>query len=158
MSDQPTLEMVGEGLAELNADPRPSLGVAVDGDFKAHASEAAGVPADPRLATTHGTQCRQGRKSSVADPFALALCRTLVVRRTLTEDNGRLLAYVTTRSPIAGRPRNLALEQLKAGWARRYVYRKRFDRYSAFTRAQTSARAARRGAWGTCAGNFHSNQ
>ena len=88
--------------------------------------------------------------------------RAVIVKTDPSQDTrdryGRLLAYVTTRSPIAGRPRNLALEQLKAGWARRYVYRKRFDRYSAFTRAQTSARTARRGAWGTCAGNFHSNQ
>jgi len=63
---------------------------------------------------------------------------------------GRLLAYVTTRSG-----RNLALEQLAAGWAKVYVYERRFAQYGRFRAASARARSARRGAWDACGGNFH---
>lgn len=88
--------------------------------------------------------------------------RSVVLKTDPTQDTRdrykRLLAYVTTRSPVAGRPRNLALELIRAGWARRYVYRTRFQRYSTFTRAQSRARSAKRGVWGSCRGDFHSEQ
>jgi endonuclease YncB( thermonuclease family) len=63
----------------------------------------------------------------------------------------RLLAYVRLR----GGP-DAALAQLRAGWARVYVYRGRpFRRVREFRRAQRSARRARRGVWGRCRGLFH---
>jgi endonuclease YncB( thermonuclease family) len=63
----------------------------------------------------------------------------------------RLLAYVRLR----GGP-DAALAQLRAGWARVYVYGGRpFRRVREFRRAQRSARKARRGVWGRCRGRFH---
>lgn len=67
---------------------------------------------------------------------------------------GRLLAYVTTRS----NPKNLALEQIRAGWAKVYVYERRFAQYARFKSSQDTARSRSRGVWGTCAGDFHSEQ
>ena len=62
----------------------------------------------------------------------------------------RLLAYVRTRSGI-----NLGLRQLSAGWGRVYVYGRRFQEYRHFRNAAEEARAAGRGLWASCAGNFH---
>ena len=64
---------------------------------------------------------------------------------------GRLLAYI--RLPDG----RLAEEaQLAAGWATVYVFAGRpVSRDPAFRRVEESARAARRGVWGRCAGRFH---
>jgi endonuclease YncB( thermonuclease family) len=63
----------------------------------------------------------------------------------------RLLAYAKLR----GGP-DAALSQLRAGWAKVYVYGGRpFLRVRAFRQAQRSAKAARRGVWGRCGGRFH---
>jgi micrococcal nuclease len=64
---------------------------------------------------------------------------------------GRLLAYVTTRSG-----RNLALEQLMAGWAK--VYEQPFAQLRRFADAQAGAKAASRGVWDECGGDFRSEQ
>ena len=67
---------------------------------------------------------------------------------------GRLLAYV--RLPGG---RLLEDEQLRAGWATVYVYGGRpVTRYAAFVREQASARAARRGVFARCGGDFHSQR
>ncbi len=67
--------------------------------------------------------------------------RAVWVRTDTTQDTydrySRLLASVTTRS----NPKNLALEQIRAGWAKIYVSRTRS-----------------RGLWGTCDGDLHSEQ
>lgn len=63
---------------------------------------------------------------------------------------GRLLAYVTTISGV-----NLQTAQLSAGWAKTYVFEKPFQRLTTFRRAERRARAANRGVWGMCGGNFH---
>jgi micrococcal nuclease len=65
---------------------------------------------------------------------------------------GRLLAYV--RLP-GGR---LAEEaQVSAGWATVYVFRGRpVSLDGELRRAMAAARAARRGVWGACGGDFHS--
>jgi micrococcal nuclease len=65
---------------------------------------------------------------------------------------GRLLAYM--RLPDG----RLAEEaQVAAGWATVYVFRGRpVSRDGEFRRALGSARAARRGVWGACGGDFHS--
>lgn len=66
---------------------------------------------------------------------------------------GRLLAYATVRG------KSLQLEQLYAGLAEVYVYRGRaFARQDAYESAQGVAKRARRGVWGTCNGDFHSEQ
>ena len=64
----------------------------------------------------------------------------------------RLLAYV--RLPDG---RLAEEEQLAAGWATVYVFEGRpVSRDAQFRRASASARAARRGVWGVCGGDFHS--
>ena len=63
----------------------------------------------------------------------------------------RLLAYVNaSHSGI-----DVAKRQVRAGWAKVYVFEKRFRRYGSFMRASKSARHAGRGAWSQCGGNFH---
>jgi endonuclease YncB( thermonuclease family) len=77
---------------------------------------------------------------------------TLVTDPTqpLRDRRGRLLAYVLRRDRT-----NLALTQLRRGWARVRVTRHAFELIRRFRRAQRRARAARRGAWSLCAGEFH---
>jgi micrococcal nuclease len=69
---------------------------------------------------------------------------------------GRLLAYVST----PGHPRtSLQLEQVYAGWAEVYVYGgKPFARVDTFRSAEGVAKRAHRGVWGSCGGDFHSEQ
>ena len=76
---------------------------------------------------------------------------TLVTDPTqdLFDSYGRLLAYVTQPGTDFG------ARLLAAGWAEVYVYERRFRRYDRFQRAENRARAAGRGAWGKCGGDFH---
>lgn len=67
----------------------------------------------------------------------------------LFDSRGRLLAYVQRTG------RTLQGIQLKRGWAKVYVFRKRFKLLSAFRRIQRGARAADRGVFGMCGGRFH---
>jgi len=67
-----------------------------------------------------------------------------------TDRFGRLLAYATTDAR-----RDLALEQLRAGHTAVYVFRRSFTRLGAYRTAEGQARAAGRGAWGACGGDFH---
>jgi endonuclease YncB( thermonuclease family) len=62
---------------------------------------------------------------------------------------GRWLGYVTTS---AGR--NLAVEQLAAGWSDVYVFEKRFAEYSRFRSVRNRAKDRGRGAWTRCRGDF----
>jgi endonuclease YncB( thermonuclease family) len=62
---------------------------------------------------------------------------------------GRLLAYVRTAKG------SLATAQLRAGAATVYVFENPFEQLGAFQAAEASARDAGRGAWATCAGDFH---
>ncbi len=60
----------------------------------------------------------------------------------------RLLAYTEP---------GLQRRMLESGWAEVYVYdRNPFQRVSRFRAAERSARAAGRGVWGRCGGDFHS--
>lgn len=64
---------------------------------------------------------------------------------------GRILAHAWVHG------RSLELAQLRRGWA--YVYRyhgQPFDGMGRFYAAQAAARAADRGVWGRCGGDFHS--
>ena len=63
---------------------------------------------------------------------------------------GRLLRYVTAGGVDFGR------SLVSSGWAKTYVYEREFLRVAAYRRSQASARAAERGAWRTCGGDFHS--
>ena len=63
----------------------------------------------------------------------------------------RLLAYVETRGG-----EQLNVEQVAAGWAETYVYNdKPFRQVARFWTAERRARAAKRGVWGACGGDFH---
>lgn len=65
---------------------------------------------------------------------------------------GRLLGYV--RLPDG---RSAGAEQVRAGWADSYVYDGHpVARYASLRRLEADARAARRGVWGLCGGQFHS--
>ena len=63
---------------------------------------------------------------------------------------GRLLAYAKRRDG-----RTLGGVQLKRGWAKVYVFRKRFRLHRQFRGIQAGARDAERGVWGLCRGRFH---
>lgn len=63
---------------------------------------------------------------------------------------GRLLAYVRTSSGV-----HLQVTQLADGWAKVYVFERRFRQHNRFRRAQSRAKRARRGVWKKCGGNFH---
>lgn len=65
---------------------------------------------------------------------------------------GRLLAYVDVKD------QNLQLDQIYAGNAKVYVYRKNFQRVDEFRKAQGVAQREKRGVWGHCSGDFHSEQ
>lgn len=73
--------------------------------------------------------------------------------QTKTDKYGRLLAYVGRGGSDFGR------QQLRKGWADIFVYRNNpFKRYAAYEKTFEAARAAGRGVWSTCGGDFHSNQ
>jgi micrococcal nuclease len=80
--------------------------------------------------------------------------RRVTLRTDPTQDTydryGRLLAYVTSSS---GRSLQTAL--LSAGWAKVYVFERPFARLSSFRDTERRARAAGRGVWAACGGNFH---
>lgn len=67
----------------------------------------------------------------------------------LFDSFGRLLAYVTRSGTDFG------ARQLSAGWAEVYVFERRFRRYDRFQGAEERARAAGRGGWDKCGGDFH---
>jgi micrococcal nuclease len=65
---------------------------------------------------------------------------------------GRLLAYVRLRDG-----RLAEEEQVESGWATVYVFEgKPVSRDAQLRRAMRDARAAGRGVWGACGGDFHS--
>src|SRR4051812_30858562 len=84
--------------------------------------------------------------------------RRVTLKTDATQDtkdrHGRPLAYVTTSSGS-----QLQLGQLNRGWAKVYVFNhKRFQRYKRYAAAQSSARTSKVGVWGSCGGDFHSEQ
>ena len=65
---------------------------------------------------------------------------------------GRLVAYVY----LVLNGRRLQTEQLRAGWAKVYIFGDRpFRLVDSFRRTQIQGRRARRGVWRLCGGNFH---
>ena len=67
---------------------------------------------------------------------------------------GRLLAYVVRRRD----GRDLGRTQIARGWAKVYVFERRFRRVHSYRRAAHRARRAGRGVWGRCGGDFHHPQ
>jgi endonuclease YncB( thermonuclease family) len=103
-----------------------------------------------------GRECGSGRARRSLKRLSFRHRRgrrvTLITDPTqpLRDRRGRLIAYVKRRDGT-----NLALVQLRRGWARLLPTRRPFELLSRFRRPQRRARAARRGAWRLCGGNFH---
>src|SRR5262245_37837774 len=66
------------------------------------------------------------------------------------ERYGRLLAYVDRRSD----GKSLQVVLLAKGWAKVYIFERRFQRLSKYRSAQRRARTAGRGAWSLCGPGF----
>jgi micrococcal nuclease len=106
---------------------------------------------------------RPGTPVECGGPEAAAALRALAppgTRVTLERDPGqdehdrygRLLAYVRLPGD-----RLVESELLRSGWARTYVFGGRaVARHGEFRRVEALARAAGRGAWSACGGDFHS--
>ena len=106
-----------------------------------------------------GAPVECGGPEATASLAALALPggrgREVLLTTDPTQDRvdryGRLLAHARLRGGEL-----LETAQLRAGWARTYVYRGRpVRRIAELRRQERAARAARRGVWGACGGDFH---
>ena len=105
-------------------------------------------------------ECGGSEATGVMKKLVLHKRRGRVVGRavTLTSDPtqdatdryGRTLAYVNV---VGGG--DVGRSMVKTGWATVYVYEAPFARLATFTSAQDAAKAAGRGAWGACGGDFH---
>jgi micrococcal nuclease len=74
---------------------------------------------------------------------------------------GRLLVYVDVPSNARGQGiarYDLSRTQIDAGWSKTYTFRRRVRRYHRYRSAEGAARVAGRGVWGSCGGDFHSEQ
>jgi micrococcal nuclease len=117
------------------------------------------IGVDTPETTKPGTPVECGGKQATANMKRLALKRgrgrgvTLATDPTQdrTDRYGRLLAYARVDSG-----RDLAQEQIRAGWGMAYVYATPFERFASYDAAQGVAKGASRGAWGACGGSFHS--
>lgn len=67
-----------------------------------------------------------------------------------TDRYGRTLAYVNVVGGV-----DVGRSMVKAGWAAVYVFESPFVRLATFTAAQDAAKAAGRGVWDACGGDFH---
>jgi micrococcal nuclease len=109
-----------------------------------------------------GVKVECGGKQASANMTKLAPAGARVkLTRDPTQDStdryGRTLAYVDV--VYGGKRKSLQLSQVRAGWAEVYVYdSKPFTRVDNFRAAERSAKRAHRGVWGSCSGDFHSNQ
>jgi micrococcal nuclease len=102
-----------------------------------------------------GTPVECGGPEASANLERIAEGRRVRLRTDPSQDTfdryDRLLAYAKLR-----RGPDLALAQLRRGWAEVYAYGGRpFRRVRAFRRTERSARRAGRSVWGECDGNFH---
>lgn len=85
--------------------------------------------------------------------FRKGIGRVVMLRSDPTQDRvdrfDRLLAYVSAAGVDFGRT------MISSGWAKVYVFKRDFLRVGTYRRAQASAKAAKRGVWRKCGGNFH---
>ena len=104
-----------------------------------------------------GVECG-GTQATAAMRRLVLTKRTLGRPVTLTSDPtqdakdrfGRTLAYVN----VVGGP-DVGRSMVTTGWATVYVFAAPFARLATFTSAENAAKAAPRGAWSACGGNFH---
>ena len=104
-----------------------------------------------------GTRVQCGGRDATARMRKLALRngagRTVTLAgdpaQGLVDRFGRLLAYVSAGGVDFGRT------MISSGWAKVYVDSRGFARRAGYRRAQATVKAARRGVWRKCAGNFH---
>jgi len=118
-------------------------------------SRKPGVPVEcgAKSATNYMTKLafrkRQGRK--VGQNVRLTTDPT----QDRTDRYGRLLAYVNRTVDGA----DMGKATIRAGWAMAYVYNSQpFQRLGVYNSAQTQAKNGNRGVWGSCGGDFHSEQ
>ena len=104
-----------------------------------------------------GTAVQCGGADATARMKKLALRKGRGRSVTLTTDPtqdvfdtyGRLLAYVSAGGSDVGR------SMVASGWAKVYVFKTDFRRVATYRKAQASVKAAKRGVWRKCGGNFH---
>jgi micrococcal nuclease len=98
------------------------------------------------------TECGGEDASRSMDQLAPEGAKVRLVLDGEREDNyGRTLAHAYVHG------RQLELVQLRRGWAEIYRYHDRtFAGLSSYYAAQEGAKAAGRGVWGKCGGDFHS--
>ena len=104
-----------------------------------------------------GTAVQCGGADATARMKKLAISNGSGRRVTLTTDPtqdvvdtyGRLLAYVNAGGSDLGR------SMVASGWAKVYVFKTDFRRVTTYRKAQASVKAAKRGVWRKCGGNFH---
>ena len=104
-----------------------------------------------------GTAVQCGGADATARMKKLALRKGKGRSVTLTTDPtqdvldtyGRLLAYVSAGGSDVGR------SMVASGWAKVYVFETDFRRVATYRKAQASVKAAKRGVWRKCGGNFH---
>lgn len=123
-----------------------------------------GATVNVRLIGIDSPETRKaGTRVQCGGPAATARMKRLALRGgtgrtvTLTTDPtqaradryDRPLVYVSAGGVDFGRT------MISSGWAKVYATSPPFARAAGYRRAQASAKAARRGAWRTCGGNFH---
>ncbi len=147
------------GAARAQGPARGTIVRAVDGDTLA-VRLAAGAEARVRLigvdapevgGSGQAAECGGAQASAVAAEYAGEPAAFPDDPTQDTQDRfGRLLAYADTQAGV-----DVGREVIAAGWARAYVYDGRpFARLAAYREAEEEARAAGRGVWGACGGNF----
>lgn len=80
---------------------------------------------------------------------------TLNVRLTTDPTQDRADRYDRPLVYVAAGGVDFGRTMIASGWAKVYATSREFTRGPAYRRAQASAKAAKRGAWRTCGGNFH---
>lgn len=65
--------------------------------------------------------------------------------QSLYDQYGRILAYVENSDGV-----DVGSAQIEAGWARVYRKGSRIEKFDEYTQAESQARSAGRGLWGTC--------
>ena len=119
------------------------------GSRKRYTVRLLGIDAPDR----RGGECGSARSRRSLEQLGLAGRRVTLItdpNQPLRDRRRRLLAYVERHDG-----RNLAQYQLRRGWARLRRMRHPFELRGRFRRAQRRARAANRGVWRLCDGDFH---
>jgi micrococcal nuclease len=130
-----------------------TLRVKIDG--KSQAVRLLGIDTPETRKPGVGVEC--GGKQATANlkrlaPVGARAKLTFDSTQDQTDRYGRLIAYVRVNG------KKLELEQIYDGWAKVYVYGKKFSSVDDYQVAEGVAKRARRGVWSRCGGDFHSEQ